>query len=197
MKKFLFPILTSFLTSLLLLGCGTDFTPEEKSEPLNNNVDSTNLESADIDREKNVDDVSPTPGNDKNSGQANEPLGKEVVNDQEAVDQMAKLGVVDFDLEVKYANQEKFELEFEKKGPNSYEAEIKNTLNGQNTVVRGKEAFQIFYNSFQEVNLQSNLTNDEIIQTIIQRLGLPHAYIEFEVEIIFTDGNNIEIDHRK
>lgn len=141
---------------------------------------------------------SKTPDNIEKGDGGNKSLGGQVADDEKAIERMNELGFLEFDLEVKYANTEEYDLDFEQQSNDGdYKAELHDTVNNQNKKVKGMEAFLILYNQMKDANIDANTPQETVIQTVLESLHLPENYTEFDLDITFKDGTKLDIEDHK
>lgn len=89
-----------------------------------------------------------------------------------------------FDLEVEYAQDVKYDAEFEAAG--NGEAEIEDDRNNKH--VKGDEAYQELSPLLEQLNIDENMEDSEVLAQVLEVFGLQDDFTEFELEVTFADG---------
>jgi len=116
-------------------------------------------------------------------------------NQEDMQSKMDELDYTEFNLDVDYANQKKYEAELEKNSDNSTEAEIEDSIN--DVKKKGAEAFDELYPLVKQLTIVQETTKEEAINEVLKVFNLEDNYKEFELEITFTDGTKIEFEDKK
>ena len=116
-------------------------------------------------------------------------------NQEDMQSKMDELDYTEFNLDVDYANQKKYEVELEKNSDNSTEAEIDDSIN--DVKKKGSEAFDELYPLVKQLTIVQETTKEEAINEVLKVFNLEDNYKEFELEITFTDGTKIEFEDKK
>lgn len=104
------------------------------------------------------------------------------------------LNFIEFKLEVEYADQKKYEAEYEVDNGN-IEAEIEDDLN--DIKVKGNEASQKLEPLFKELNIKQDTPKEVAIKNTLNVFGVPDDYLKFELEITFDNNTEIEFEDDK
>lgn len=143
------------------------------------------------DQETNTD----TPDNIRKDDSENKSHEGEVQGDAPSADMMEELNFTEFDLEIKYGNNE-FDFDYKQHDDNgSYKAELKDTVHEKN--LKGVEAFNTIYNQFKDNPLDPNAPKEEVIQKILDIFQLSNDYTSFELEYVLRDGTKVDIEDKK
>lgn len=168
---------------VLLAACQQDDSGTD--QPIDESTPSVDQE------QNNVDDSS----KEESPGQADESDQETLSDDQYMTEKMSSLDYYEFELEVEYADDQEYEAEIEPDKHNSFKAEIEDELN--NIYLKGIDAFNEIYEKLEQLSITSTSKREDVIQQVLQVFDLPDNYQEFEVEIKFHDGTELEIeDHQ-
>ncbi|MER1984845.1 MAG: YusW family protein [Solibacillus sp.] len=99
-----------------------------------------------------------------------------------------------FNVDVSYDGQKSFDAEYENE-PSGVEAKIEDDLT--NEVLNGDAAYTKLEPIFKSFTFTSATPDEEIAQQVLQGFNLPDNYVEFEIDIEFTDGVKKEFTLRK
>ncbi|MEK4523796.1 YusW family protein [Psychrobacillus sp. FSL W7-1457] len=120
---------------------------------------------------------------------------KEEVSDPpttEAVE--SEFGFTSFDLDIDTAEQrDAVEASFEVE-TNGVEAEYVNSLDSQK--LHGDEAYEFLKPIFTDLALTNDMTKEEVIEKVNTAFGISD-YTEFDLEILYEDGQEIEYKDNK
>lgn len=120
---------------------------------------------------------------------------KEEVSDlptTEAVE--SEFGFTSFDLDIDTAEQrDAVEASFEVE-TNGVEAEYVNSLDSQK--LHGDEAYEFLKPIFTDLALTNDMTKEEVIEKVNTAFGISD-YTEFDLEILYEDGQEIEYKDNK
>jgi hypothetical protein len=178
MKRILFG-LAMFLISITVVACGQ-----------NDNNGSTNQDNG---TQNNAVDQN----QDQNTTDNNVADDTSQTDDStdDKVQKMENLEYIDFELDVKYKDDQDYEadldLEFEN---NSVSAKLEDDLNG--VKIAGDGAFDEIYPLVEQLTIDQNTSKEDVIQQVLDVFDLPTDYDEFELEIKFKDGTKKEYDDR-
>ncbi|WP_158233662.1 MULTISPECIES: YusW family protein [unclassified Sporosarcina] len=100
-------------------------------------------------------------------------------------------GFTDFDLTIK-KDDKKIETDYEDVKPS--DAEYVNEF--QEVDLEGNEAIDDMHKMFMEILIDSETTEEEAIDRILQWYGLDD-YDEFKLDVEFTDDKSLHIDNKK
>lgn len=113
---------------------------------------------------------------------------------QDMRERMDELPYTKFELEVEYDDHTEYEAEIKLKN-NEVKAEIENELEG--IEIKGPEAFDEIFPIVKELNFDRNTDKNEVIERSLDAFNLSDDYKEFELELTFDDGTEIEFEDRK
>lgn len=183
MKRF-YLIATMLVLSLIIAACGQSNDPGN----LDSSNDGTTGEQGDNtgvqNNEGNVTDNDVT-----DDSQTEDPAA----NADDRVQKMESLEYIDFELDVKYNNDQDYEADLELEN-NRVEAKIEDDLNG--TEIKGDGAFDELYPLVEQLTIDQNTSKEDVITQVLDVFDLPSDYTEFELEIKFKDGTKIEFNDR-
>lgn len=95
----------------------------------------------------------------------------------------------EFNLDIDYSPTEKYEASFEK-DVDGLEASIEDQLNNQN--FNGNEAYDKLNPILEKLTFDATTPNEQVIEEVLSAFGLNSNYIEFELDVLFTDGTQKE-----
>ncbi|WP_100373861.1 YusW family protein [Bacillus sp. FJAT-45037] len=72
-------------------------------------------------------------------------------------------------------------------------AEIDDSMN--DTQLEGDEAYTQLETKFEEMQLDSSMSEDEIVDAVVSAFGLESTYETLDLKITFDDGTDLEIEH--
>ncbi|AXI01043.1 hypothetical protein DV702_15745 [Sporosarcina sp. PTS2304] len=121
----------------------------------------------------------------------NEATGIQDEQDGSTINTGDGYGFTDFDLTIK-KDGKKIEVDYEDVKPD--DAEYVNEF--QEVDKKGNEAIDSMHPMFLEVLLDSDTTQEQAIDKILQWYGLDD-YDEFDLDVIFTDDQTLTIDEKK
>ena len=101
----------------------------------------------------------------------------------------ASFNFTHFDLDVKYANNQSYEVSYENEATGA-EAKIEDEVN--NTVVQGNDAANQLIPIFEGFTFDATTDDDVVIDQVLQKFNLPDNYLEVEIEVKFADGKERE-----
>lgn len=107
-------------------------------------------------------------------------------------EKMAELGFAEFKVEIDYADDKEYKADIEKRANGDYKVEVEDELT--NTFLKGQDAFDHLYPILQKLEINSDSTKEEVISTVLDAFGLEENYVEFEVDIVFSDGTKLEYE---
>lgn len=90
-----------------------------------------------------------------------------------------------FDLDVKYDGNREFDVDYEN-DREGMEAELKDEINNEH--LRGDEAFERIRPIFESFTFTKDTPMEEVISEVLQAFNLEDNYIEFDLDIDFSDG---------
>ena len=95
----------------------------------------------------------------------------------------------EFNLEVDYSPNVKYDASFEK-DVDGIEASIEDQVN--NMQLRGNEAFDKLNPILEKLTFDASTPNEQVIEQVLSTFGLDSNYVEFELDVLFTDGTQKE-----
>lgn len=101
-----------------------------------------------------------------------------------------------FELDVDYDDKFDVEVELERNPSGNIDVEYRDERKGVDE--RGGEAFHLLYDKLKNLDIDQNLTDDEVIANVLQTFELNRDYTELDLVIVFNDGTRREyIDEKK
>ncbi|SOC43502.1 YusW family protein [Ureibacillus acetophenoni] len=164
------------LSMVLFYGCNTSANDKDNTEETtsnNNNADVANTEQTKT--QEDTDAVNNQHANERT--EVNNNGGKEVT---------ALTQYLDFDLDIEYANDISFEVDYEYLGENNIKAEIEDEVN--NVRVSGEEAKNSLLKYFEQLNFDENTDESEIVVQILTAFDLTDDFKKFELEVRYNSG---------
>jgi len=95
----------------------------------------------------------------------------------------------EFNLEVDYSPNVKYDASFEK-DVDGIEASIEDQVN--NMQLRGNEAFDKLNPILEKLTFDASTPNEQVIEQVLSTFGLDSNYVEFELDVLYTDGTQKE-----
>ena len=95
----------------------------------------------------------------------------------------------EFNLEVDYSPNVKYDASFEK-DVDGIEASIEDQLNNIN--LRGNEAYDKLNPLLEKLTFDASTPNEQVIEQVLSTFGLDSNYVEFELDVLYTDGTQKE-----
>ena len=95
----------------------------------------------------------------------------------------------EFNLEVDYSPKVKYDASFEK-DVDGIEASIEDQVNNIN--LRGNEAFDKLNPLLEKLTFDASTPNEQVIEQVLSTFGLDSNYVEFELDVLYTDGTQKE-----
>ena len=95
----------------------------------------------------------------------------------------------EFNLEVDYSPNVKYDASFEK-DVDGIEASIEDQVN--NIHLRGNEAFDKLNPILEKLTFDASTPNEQVIEQVLSTFGLDSNYVEFELDLLYTDGTQKE-----
>ncbi|HLR71444.1 MAG TPA: YusW family protein [Pseudogracilibacillus sp.] len=183
MKRLIF-LLTTILFIAFLTACGGNNNTNDDTAP-NNDNDSENPALTNNSADEN---------NTNSEEDQTELMNEE--NDQDYMrSHMEELDFYEFSLEVTYEEDQEFEASIDQDRNESIDAEVEDELN--NEFSRGIDAFDYIFTRIQPLNLTSDQNNEEVIEQTLKVFELSEDYREFDLEIEFKDGNELNIENKQ
>ena len=91
----------------------------------------------------------------------------------------------EFNLDIDYSPTEKYEASFEK-DVDGFEASIEDQIN--NEKLHGNEAYDKLNPILEKLTFDATTPNEQVIEEVLSAFGLNPNYIEFELDVLFSDG---------
>ena len=95
----------------------------------------------------------------------------------------------EFNLEIDYSPNVKYDASFEK-DVEGIEASIEDQVN--NIHLRGNEAFDKLNPILEKLTFDASTPNEQVIEQVLSTFGLDSNYVEFELDVLYTDGTQKE-----
>ena len=95
----------------------------------------------------------------------------------------------EFNLEVDYSPNVKYDASFEK-DVDGIEASIEDQVN--NIHLRGNEAYDKLNPILEKLTFDASTPNEQVIEQVLSTFGLDSNYVEFELDVLYTDGTQKE-----
>lgn len=166
MKRISLIVVAIVLPTFTLVACGTANEENQSEEQANIN---------DTEKSQVNDAVDPATNADQNEMQQ----------------QMEALNYTEFELEVEYADDQAYEAKIKNEdGQLKAELEDKRT----NIDIKGRVAFDEIYPIVHSLTIEQSTAKEAAIDEILQAFDLDANYEEFELEITFPDGTEIEFE---
>lgn len=174
-------VVLAALFIVVLAACGTS------DEETNEATDTNKEEEIDID-ENETDDGT------EQSDPVEEEATDDATEEDDKNEKMKQLDFAEFELEVEYNDDQEYEAEIEKNSSGEYKSELEDELTNQH--LKGDEAFDHIYPILEKVSIQQDATQEEVIKEVLEAFDLDSDYDEFEVEITFHDGTELEYEDK-
>ena len=95
----------------------------------------------------------------------------------------------EFNLEVDYSPNVKYDASFEK-DVDGIEASIEDQVNNIN--LHGNEAYDKLNPILEKLTFDASTPNEQVIEQVLSTFGLDSNYVEFELDVLYTDGTQKE-----
>ena len=95
----------------------------------------------------------------------------------------------EFNLEVDYSPNVKYDASFEK-DVDGIEASIEDQVN--NIHLRGNEAYDKLNPILEKLTFDASTPNEQVIEQVLSTFGLDSNYVEFELDVLYSDGTQKE-----
>lgn len=131
--------------------------------------------------------------NDNSNADQNNNSNADNKNADSTDDMQAKMDELPYDeieLEVDYGKDNEYEIEIEQDEGEPIEAEIEDEVN--DVYLKGEEAFNELYPKVKALSIDKDTDKDDAIKDALETFDLDEDYDEFEIEITFEDGTELE-----
>src|SRR5690625_5027975 len=108
---------------------------------------------------------------------------------------MNELDFYEFSLEVSYGKNQEFEVTIDKDRNEPIEAEVEDEL--KNEFLQGRDAFDYIFERVEKLEITSDSERQNVIDKMLEAFDLSADYTEFDLEIDFNDGKQLDIEDRK
>ena len=95
----------------------------------------------------------------------------------------------EFNLDVDYSPTVKYEASLEK-DVDGYEAQIEDEVNNEN--LRGNKAFDKLNPILEKLKFDATTPNEQVIEEVLTAFGLENNFVEFDLDVLFSDGTQKE-----
>lgn len=176
-------MVTSIILIVLLTACGDNNS--EGANPDNDpiNQDKTNNTTEDVNEDTMTNDEDFT-------NQINADNYQDYTSSK-----MDELNFNEISIDVSYGKDKEYEATIDQDRNEPIEAEVEDELN--NEFLNGKDAFDYIFTRAETLDLTSNSSDEDVIDQILEAFDLPSDYVEFEVEITFNDGKELNVEDYK
>lgn len=171
-------IFTLSLLVGLLYGCNSDNTDNEKDVTENN---STVDETTNNDTTNNTGTTQPSQHDDADE-----------LTSIKAAD--VNYAFTDFDLDVEYANDNSYNVEYENDGNNIY-AELDDEIKGVD--LKGDQAYDNIVKALEQLTFDETTSDEDVRKEVIKAFALDENYQSFELEVKFQNGEIKHYQHNK
>ncbi|HLR09630.1 MAG TPA: YusW family protein [Bacillota bacterium] len=103
---------------------------------------------------------------------------------------LEQLGYKEIEIEVSYGDDKEYEAEIEQNS--MVTAELEDELNDE--YLKGMEAFDAIYPYAEQLSLTPNTDMETAINAVLDAFDLDADYEQFELEITFQDGKELEFE---
>lgn len=125
----------------------------------------------------------------------NETSHKSNNNQNDMVEKIESLPFYKFELDVEYQKDVDFNVELEQNPSGNIDVEYEHSSKGIRSY--GKEAFDLLYPKLKSLTITETTSQEEAISEALKVFELEDNYLEFEMDVIFHDGSNMNIDVKK
>jgi hypothetical protein len=91
----------------------------------------------------------------------------------------------DFDLDVEYADNKSYDVEYENDGNNIY-AELDDKIKG--VKYKGDQAYENYVNALKQLTFDNTTSDEEVRKEVLKAFTLDENYQSFELEVKFKNG---------
>lgn len=140
----------------------------------------------DEDKDKEVIENNSTVNETTNHTGTTEPIHKE--DEKEKTTMKAadvNYAFTDFDLEVEYANNQSYDVEFENDGNYIY-AEVDDEMKG--IEYKGDQASENIVNALEQLKFDKATSDEDVRKEVMKAFALDENYEYFDLEVKFKDG---------
>lgn len=109
---------------------------------------------------------------------------------------LAQLPFIKFNLEIEGDDDDdELDVEFELYSGGRFKAEVEIEVDDRKEMeLTGLAAMEYLLRVFEDMNLRTNMSKQEIVNEVIRAFNWTRGYEEFELEVRFSDGTRIDID---
>lgn len=165
--------------TLFITACG------DNNDNASDSVTDNENEVGDSDSNNNTN--SPNNENENNDNASNDP-DSDTDDDMQA--KMDELPFTEIEIEVDYGKDNEYEVEIEQDESGTIEAEIEDEIN--DVYMQGEEAFNELYPKVKKLSIDKETDKETAIKDVLDTFDLDDDYDEFELEITFNDGTELE-----
>ena len=173
-------ILTLPLLLGLLYACNNDDNKVDNAKDVTDNNNGTVDETMNNNNNGNgtVDETMNNNNNTATNDDADERTGIKVAD--------VNYAFTHFDLDVEYANDNSYDIEYENDGNNIY-AELDDELKG--VKYKGDKAYDNFVNALKQLTFDEKTSDEDVRKEVLKAFGLDENYQSFELEVKFQNGD--------
>lgn len=187
-------LLSTLFVLLFATACSSQ---DDATAPIDEDSDTqmqTEIESKDAPDAESDGSEEPE-GKNKSTGESGKMEEAQNQADMQAL--MEELNIQEFELEVEYGDDLEYEVEIERHRDGKIEAEVEDQINGIE-IDDDLAAFNYLLPYVQKLGISKGMEKQEVIDHVLEVFELDSNYEEFELEIEFNDGTELEIeDERK
>ena len=165
-------ILTLPLLLGLLYACNNDNTKVDKAADVTGNNSTVDETTNNNNTTNNTGTTQPSQNDNEN-----ERTGIKVAD--------VNYAFTDFDLDVEYANNNSYDVEYENDGNNIY-AELDDEIKG--VEYKGDQAYDNFVNALKQLTFDVTTSDEDVRKEVIKAFALDENYQSFELEVKFQNG---------
>lgn len=148
-----------------------------------------NNNDADVDKDKEVTGnngtVNETTNNNNNTG-TTEPIHNEEEKEKTAIKATdVKYSFTDFDLEVEYADNKSYDIEYENDGNYIY-AEVDDEITGVEH--KGDQAYEKIVKALEQLKFDKATSDEDVRKEVMKAFALDENYQYFDLEVKFDNG---------
>ena len=176
-------ILTLPLVLGLLYACNNNDTKVDKNEDVTGN-NSTVDETTNNNNNTNTNNTGTTQPNQNDNENERTKIKAADVN----------YAFTDFDLDVEYANNNSYDVEYENDGNNIY-AELDDEIKG--VEYKGDQAYDTIVDALKQLTFDETTSDEDVRKEVLKAFALDENYQSFELEVKFKNGEMKHYHHNK